>query len=83
MQAFTPLSAAGSAVSSEFYLAQIAAQYAGKTVEISLWDPGDTNPLSASLEILRPTSGGWTTDDHELHRGPGHDELGRGRLQQR
>ena len=60
MQAFTPLSAAGSAVSSEFYLAQIASQYAGKTVEISLWDPGDTSPLSASLEILRPTSGGWT-----------------------
>ena len=60
MQAFTPLSASGSAVTSEFYLAQIAAQYAGKTIEISLWDPGDTNPLSASLEILQPTSGGWS-----------------------
>jgi hypothetical protein len=59
MQAFTPLSANGTPVSSTFYLAQIDAVHAGKTVEIKLWDPGDTNPLSASLEILVPTSSGW------------------------
>jgi hypothetical protein len=60
MQMFTPLSASGSAVSSEFYLAQIDAIHAGKTVEISLWDPGDTRPLSASVEILVPDASGWT-----------------------
>jgi hypothetical protein len=61
MQAFTPLSAAGTSVQSEFYLAQIDAVHAGKTVEIKLWDPGDTRPLSASLAILVPDSGGWST----------------------
>jgi Flp pilus assembly protein TadG len=60
MQMFTPLSASGSTVQSEFYLAQIEAVHAGKTVEISLWDPGDTRPLGASIEILVPDSGGWT-----------------------
>jgi hypothetical protein len=59
MQAFTPLSASGSEVSSEFYLAQIEAVHAGKTVEIKLWDPGDTSPLSGTLEILAPNSSGW------------------------
>ncbi len=44
MQAFTPLSANGSTVQSEFYLAQIDAVHAGKTLQISLWDPGDTEP---------------------------------------
>jgi hypothetical protein len=61
MQAFTPLTASGSPVQSEFYLAQIDAVHAGKTVEIKLWDPGDTNPLSASLAILVPNAGGWST----------------------
>ena len=28
-------------------------------MEITLWDPGDTNPLSASVEILVPNAGGW------------------------
>ncbi len=60
MQAFTPLSANGSTVQSEFYLAQIEAVHAGKMVEIKLWDPGDTNPLSASLQILVPNSSGWS-----------------------
>jgi len=62
MQMFTPLSAAGGTTSSEFYLAQIDAQHAGKQVEIQLWDPGDTSPLSASLQIERPstTVGTWT-----------------------
>jgi Flp pilus assembly protein TadG len=61
MQAFTPLSASGSTVTSEFYLAQIDAVHAGKTVEIKLWDPGDTRPLTASLKILVPTSSGWAS----------------------
>ena len=61
MQAFTPLkaSSSGGSVNSEFYLAQIEEAHEGKTVEIKLWDPGDTDPLSASLQILIPTSGGW------------------------
>ena len=45
---------------SEFYLAQIDAVHAGKSVEIKLWDPGDTNPLRAELQILTPNSGGWS-----------------------
>ena len=55
MQAFTPLKSAGGTTSSEFYLAQIDKVHAGKTVEISLWDPGDTTPLTASIEIEIPT----------------------------
>jgi hypothetical protein len=39
---------------SEFYLAQIDAVHAGKTMEIKLWDPGDTGNLSANLQILQP-----------------------------
>ncbi len=60
MQMFTPLSASGGATSSEFYLAQIDAVHAGKTVVIQLWDPGDTSPLSANLQILVPDAGGWS-----------------------
>ena len=64
MQAFTPLSAGVGGypptVVSEFYLAQIDAVHAGKTVEIKLWDPGDTGNLAASLQILVPTPSGWT-----------------------
>lgn len=45
---------------SEFYLAQIEAVHAGKTMVISLWDPGDTGALSASLQILQPTGSGFT-----------------------
>jgi hypothetical protein len=62
MQMFTPLSASGGPpVSSEFYLAQIGAEHAGKTVEISLWDPGDTSPLTASIQVELPdaTVGVW------------------------
>ena len=44
---------------SQFYLAQIASVHAGKTMQIDLWDPGDTGALSASLQILQPTSGGY------------------------
>ena len=46
--------------SSEFYLAQIEAAHAGKTLEIDLWDPGDTGNLAANLQILQPTTTGYT-----------------------
>jgi len=45
---------------SEFYLAQIDAVHAGKTMIIDLWDPGDTGNLSASLQILKPTSSSYS-----------------------
>lgn len=57
MEAFTPLAGGGAA---EFYLAQIEAAHAGKTMQIRLWDPGDTGALSASLQILRPTATGYS-----------------------
>ncbi len=41
---------------SEFYLAQIEAIHAGKTMVINLWDPGDTGALAANLQILQPTA---------------------------
>ncbi len=56
MQMFTPLTAGASTVNSEFYLAQVARFYAGKTLELNLWDPGDTNTMSATLRVLIPTS---------------------------
>ena len=60
MQAYTPLSAVGGGtVSSEFYLAQIESVHAGKTVEIHLWDPGDTQNLAARLQILVPNATDW------------------------
>jgi hypothetical protein len=52
MQAFTPLDGGDRAT---FYLAQIDAEHAGKTMVIKLWDPGDTGDLSAALRILQPT----------------------------
>ncbi len=33
--------------------------YAGKTIKVSLWDPGDTNQLSAVLSFRMPTSTGY------------------------
>ncbi|HVN12352.1 MAG TPA: hypothetical protein VMT69_09670, partial [Kineosporiaceae bacterium] len=57
MQAFSPLSPS---TTSLFYLAQIDAIHAGKTVVINLWDPGDTGALAANLQILIPTSTGYT-----------------------
>lgn len=53
MEAFSPLP---QAQASTFFLAQIAAVHAGKTVTIDLWDPGDTGSLSANLEILEPVT---------------------------
>jgi Flp pilus assembly protein TadG len=57
MEAYTPLDPSSSA---EFYLAQIGAEHAGKTMEIKLWDPGDTNSLSANLQIMIPGTAGYT-----------------------
>ena len=75
MQAFTPLSASGPAVSSEFYLAQIDAVHAGKTVEIKLWDPGDTSPLSGTLRNPRPGCRRLVADNLRLHGRKGNDKL--------
>lgn len=41
---------------SEFYLARIDRVHAGKTLQIELWDPGDTGQMSGTLQILRPTA---------------------------
>jgi hypothetical protein len=58
MEQYSPLPASQS---STFYLAQLDAVHAGKTMEIRLWDIGDTptSGLDVSLEILAPNSGGW------------------------
>lgn len=55
MEAYFPLPAG---TISQFYLAQIEAIHAGKWVDISLWDPGDTGDLSAYLSILMPQTPG-------------------------
>jgi len=57
MEAYVRLPAG---TATEFYLAQIEAQHAGKTLQIDLWDPGDTGSLSASLQILQPTATSYT-----------------------
>ncbi len=78
MQAFTPLKSAGGTESSEFYLAQIEKVHAGKTVEISLWDPGDTNPLTASIEILIPNgASSWTATPVTYTASTGTNNSGR------
>ena len=78
MQAFTPLKSNGGATTSEFYLAQIEAVHAGKTMELMLWDPGDTDPLQANVQILIPTAGGWTPTNFAYEASGGHvgDEPG-------
>jgi len=57
MEAFSPLNGGGATI---FYLAQIEARHAGKTMQISLYDPGDTGSLSANLQILQPAAGGYS-----------------------
>ena len=57
MESFSPLPGGAS---STFYLAQIDAVHAGKTVVIGLWDPGDTGSLSANVQILVPGTSGYT-----------------------
>jgi hypothetical protein len=66
MQMFTPLSSNGGSTSSEFYLAQIDEAHAGKTVELQLWDPGDTQQLRAHLQILVPNNGGGWSPSTEM-----------------
>jgi hypothetical protein len=57
MEMYTPLPGG---TNSTFYLAQISQQAgAGKTIQINLWDPGDTNQ-TADLYILQPTASGWS-----------------------
>jgi Flp pilus assembly protein TadG len=88
MQMFTPLTAAGSATQSEFYLAQLDAVHKTKTLELQLWDPGDTSPLSASLELLIPCTpgtpvtvgtcpaGGWTAATVSYYAAKGTTDTG-------
>jgi hypothetical protein len=60
MEAFTPLNGGGSA---QFYLAEIEPVHEGKSLEIRLWDPGDTGNLSADLRILYPSGGSYHNAD--------------------
>ena len=54
----------------EFYLARIAAEHAGKTMVIRLWDPGDTGSLAANLQILGPGASAYnvTPFNHSARR---------------
>ncbi|HYO43010.1 MAG TPA: pilus assembly protein TadG-related protein [Candidatus Limnocylindrales bacterium] len=58
METYEPLPKSASSI---FYLAQIDAVHAGKTLVISLWDPGDTPlDMSSSVQILIPGSAGYS-----------------------
>jgi Putative Flp pilus-assembly TadE/G-like len=65
MEMFTPLPGGQE---STFYLAQIDPIHAGKTMEIKLWDAGDTNQ-NAYIQILKPTTTGWTWTPIESYQG--------------
>jgi hypothetical protein len=58
----------------EFYLAQIDREHAGKTMVIKLWDPGDTGNLAANLQILRPTAASYvpTSFNYTAERNSGN-----------
>ena len=73
----------GAAAVSEFYLAQFRASHAGKTLEIRLWDPGDTNPLTACLSILCPDEGGVDDANFSYTSARGSTNSGRAQLQRR
>jgi hypothetical protein len=60
MEAFTPLVGGQSA---QFYLAQIDPVHEGKSLEIRLWDPGDTGNLSAQLRVQYPSGGSYHDAD--------------------
>ena len=47
-------------VTTRFYLARIEAVHAGKTMVIQLFDPGDVVTGNATLQILQPTTSGYT-----------------------
>jgi hypothetical protein len=58
MESYSPLPINSN---STFYLAQIDAVHAGKTVVIALWDPGDTpDSMSSTVQILIPGASGYT-----------------------
>ncbi|HEY7737505.1 MAG TPA: pilus assembly protein TadG-related protein [Candidatus Limnocylindria bacterium] len=63
MEAFTPLPGGGAA---QFYLAEIEPVHAGKSIEIRLWDPGDTGNLSADLRIKYPSGGAYQNADMDF-----------------
>ncbi|HEV7200611.1 MAG TPA: pilus assembly protein TadG-related protein [Candidatus Limnocylindria bacterium] len=63
MEAFTPLPGGGAA---QFYLAEIEPIHAGKSLEIRLWDPGDTGSLSADLRIKYPSGGSYHNADMDF-----------------
>ncbi len=73
MEMYTP--AAEPAPSSEFYLAQIEAAHAGKTMEIQLFDAGDTNQ-DANIQILIPTATGWTATNFNYTAAQGTTNTG-------
>ncbi len=60
MQMYTPLPGGKN---SQFFLAQINANVGsnGKTMQINLWDPGDTNSLPATMKVLEPCDTTGTT----------------------
>jgi hypothetical protein len=74
MEMYTPLT---SPSASEFYLAQIEAAHAGKTMEIKLFDAGDTNG-DANIQILIPTATGWTATNFNYTASVGTTKTGSG-----
>ena len=64
-----------------FYLAQIEAAHAGKTMEIKLFDAGDTNQ-DANIEILIPTAAGWSATNFDYTASQGTTNSGVVQLQQ-
>ena len=72
MEMYTPLP---SGTYSEFYLAQIEAAHAGKTMEIKLFDAGDTNGDS-NIEIEIPTATGWTATNFDYTAAQGTTKSG-------
>ena len=55
---------------SEFYLAQVDAIHAGKTLVIDLWDPGDTGSLPAHADDPPANHQRLHAGDHQLAVGP-------------
>ena len=86
MQAFTPLRPAAASVdrSSEFYLAQIDAVHAGKTIEISALGPGRHRPADGQPPDPHPDVQRLDGHAGDLQRDRRDDQLGsrRRRLRQ-
>jgi Flp pilus assembly protein TadG len=57
-----------------FYLADVAQQYAGKTLDVNLWDPGDVGSgTTADITVVSPdTSGTAMTCDWSSNYGVGY-----------